>query len=102
MDRLTYDRAVKAMTYRSYKPEGPTTGTETVDPLEFLARVLVHIRGKGHVTSRYYGWYASRPRGFWRQAEPAVADVPTVIVPAPRLVPREATCRWAALLQQIL
>ena len=28
-------------------------GTETVDPLEFLARVLVHIPDKGHVTTRY-------------------------------------------------
>jgi len=31
--------------------EGPTAGTETADPLEFLARVLVHIPDKGHVTA---------------------------------------------------
>ena len=37
------------------KSPGPTAGTETVDPLEFLARVLVHIPDKGHVTTRYYG-----------------------------------------------
>ena len=24
---------------------------------------------KGHVTTRYYGWYANRPRGMRRQAE---------------------------------
>ncbi|MFO0450406.1 MAG: transposase [Pseudomonadota bacterium] len=51
------------MTYRSDKSDGPTAGTETADPLEFLARVLVHIPDKGHVTTRYYGWYANRPRG---------------------------------------
>ena len=51
------------MTYRSDKSEGPTAGTETADPLEFLARVLVHIPDKGHVTTRYYDWYANRPRG---------------------------------------
>ena len=26
-------------------------------------RVLVHIPDKGHVTTRYYDWYANRPRG---------------------------------------
>ena len=51
------------MTYRSDKSDGPTAGTETADPLEFLARVLVHIPDKGHVTTRYYGCYANRPRG---------------------------------------
>jgi len=67
LERLTYDRAAKVVTYRSDKTDGPTAGTETVDPLEFLARVLVHLPDKGHVTTRYDGWYANRPRGipFW-------------------------------------
>ena len=101
LERLTYDRAAKAVTYRSDKSEGPTAGTETVDPLEFLARVLVHIPGKGQVTTRYDGWYANRPRGMRRQAEPAEAATPPAIVPEPRLAPTEASRRWAALLQQI-
>ena len=71
LERLTYDRAAKAVTYRSDKSEGPTAGTETADPLEFLARVLVHIPDKGHVTTRYYGWYANRPRGMRVKAAPA-------------------------------
>ena len=61
LERLTYDRTAKAVTYRSDKSDGPTAGPETVDPLEFLARVLVHIPDKGHVTTRYYGWYATSP-----------------------------------------
>jgi hypothetical protein len=101
LERLTYDRAAKAVTYRSDKSEGPTAGTETADPMEFLARVLVHIPDKGHVTTRYYGWYANRPRGMRRQAKPAVADAPVPIVTAPRLAPTDASRRWAALLQQI-
>ncbi len=36
LERLTYDRTAKAVTYRSDKADGPTAGTETVDPLEFL------------------------------------------------------------------
>jgi hypothetical protein len=101
LERLTYDRAAKAVTYRSDKSERPTAGTETADPLEFLARVLVHIPDKGQVTTRYCGWYANRPRGMRRQAAPAAADGPPAIVPAPRLAPTEASRRWAALLQQI-
>jgi hypothetical protein len=62
-ERRTYDRTAKAVTYRSDKSEGPTAGTETIDPLECLARVLVRIPDKGHVTTRYDGWYANRPRG---------------------------------------
>ncbi|MBX9856620.1 MAG: transposase [Gemmatimonadaceae bacterium] len=101
LERLTYDRGATAVTYRSDKSEGPTAGPETVDPLEFLARVLVHIPDKGQVTTRYYGWYANRPRGMRGTAAPAAADGPPAIVPAPRLAPSEATRRWAALLQQI-
>lgn len=71
LERLTYDRTARAVTYRSDKSEGPTAGTETVDPLEFLARVLVHIPDQGHVTTRYYGWYANRPRGKRDKAAPA-------------------------------
>jgi Putative transposase len=101
LERLTYDRAAKAVTYRSDKSEGPTAGTETADPLELLARVLIHIPDKGHVTTRYYGWYANRPRGMRRQAEPAAADAPVPIVTAPRPTLTDASRRWAALLQQI-
>ena len=53
LERLTYDRTAKTVTYLSDKSEGPTAGTETADPLEFLARVLVHIPDEGHVTTRY-------------------------------------------------
>ena len=47
LERLTYDRTAKAVTYRSDTSDGPTAGTETADPLECLARVLVHIPDKG-------------------------------------------------------
>jgi hypothetical protein len=76
LERLTYDRAAKRLMYRSDKSDGPTAGTETVDPLEFLARVLVHIPDQGHVTTRYYGWYANRPRGTRRKASPASRSRP--------------------------
>src|ERR1035437_6978562 len=39
------------VTYRSDKAEGPRAGRETVDPLEFLARVIV----RNHQTPRAHG-----------------------------------------------
>ena len=60
MDRLTYDSAAEQLTYRSDKADGPTAGTQNLDPLEFLARLLTHIPDPGQVMTRYHGWYASR------------------------------------------
>jgi hypothetical protein len=91
LERLTFDRSAKAVSYRSDKSEGPTAGTETADPLEFLASVLFHIPDKAHATARHYGEYANRPRGMRRQAEPVALEAPP-----------EAARRWAALLQQIV
>jgi hypothetical protein len=52
LERLTYHRTATAVTSRSDRSEGPTAGTETADPIEFLARVVVHIPEKGHDTTR--------------------------------------------------
>jgi hypothetical protein len=35
------------ITYRSDKTEGPTAGRETLDALEFLARLVTHIPDPG-------------------------------------------------------
>ena len=47
--------STKAVTYRSDTSDGPTAGTETLHPLGFLARVVVHMPAKGYVTARYDG-----------------------------------------------
>jgi hypothetical protein len=57
-------RAAKTVTYWFDKSEGPTAGTETVDPLAFLARVLVHIPDKCHVTTRYEWLVCQPPSGY--------------------------------------
>jgi Putative transposase len=59
LERRSYDRAAKAVTYQSDESEGPTVGRERVDPPEFLAGVLVDIPDKGRVTARHYGCYAN-------------------------------------------
>lgn len=63
LERLEYDVSARAVRYRSDKSDGPTAGRETVDPLEFLARLTAHIPNKHQVMTRYYGYYANRVRG---------------------------------------
>ncbi len=99
---LEYQRENRSVTYHSDKPTGPTAGSETLDVLEFLARVASHIPNKGQVLQRYYGWYANRTRGIrprtatHRQASASAVEVEPV---PPSL--REARRRWAELLRRI-
>ena len=85
---MSYDADARQVSYRSDKAAGPTAGTERVDPLEFLARLVTHIPDLGQVMQRYYGWYASRTRGRRRQQANDAAAAPVAIVDpanAPRL-----------------
>ncbi len=50
--RMSYDPAIEQVTYGSDKADGPTAGTATVDPLEFLARLVTHIPDPGQVMQR--------------------------------------------------
>jgi hypothetical protein len=70
LSRLTYSADAGRVTYHSDKTTGPTAGAETLDALEFLARVVSHIPNKGQVLQRYYCWYANRTRGRRRKAGP--------------------------------
>ena len=64
LERLTYDATLKQVTYRSDKSEGPTAGTETVDPLEFLARVPSWCgRRRGSCSRRPDRWARCRSGG---------------------------------------
>ncbi len=91
------------MTYRSDKTEGPTAGTEKLDPLEFLARLVTHIPDKRQVMTRYYGWYANRVRGTRKKlaGEAAVAEQPIAFAKREDLTLRESKRRWAELLRKV-
>ncbi len=102
LDRLEYEGHAAPVHYRSDKRDGPTAGTETVDPLEFLARVVTHIPNKHQVMTRYYGWYANRLRGARRKATAAdVEPAPIAMAEREALPLREARRRWAELLRRI-
>ena len=99
LSRLEYQSDDAILTHHSDNPTGPTAGSETLDVLEFLARVASHIPNKGQVLQRYYGWYAFRTSGIMRRA--GTAGQQTVYA-APVPVPlREARRRWAELLRRI-
>ena len=98
LSRLEYWSDDATLTYHSDKPTGPTAGSETVDVLEFLARVVSHIPDKGQVLQRYYGWYANRTRGIRRRAgaheQPPAVEAESVPLSLP-----EARRRWAGITQ---
>ena len=100
LSRLEYQSDNATVTYHSDKRTGPTAGSETLDVLEFLARVASHIPDKGQVLQRYYGWYANRTRGIRRRAgapeEPPAVEAESV----PPSLP-EIRRRWAELLRRI-
>ncbi|MDP3773833.1 MAG: transposase [Gemmatimonadales bacterium] len=99
LGRLAYGADTGTVTYQSDKASGPTAGAETLEALEFLARVVSHIPNKGQVLQRYYGWYANRTRGIRRRAgapEPAPAVAAESLPPALQ----EARHRWAELLHR--
>jgi hypothetical protein len=100
LDRLKYDAPGRQVRYRSDKLDGPTPGTETVDPLEFLARVTAHIPNKHQVLTRYYGYYANRVRGA-RCRRARGTDTPMTVADPVPLRLRDARRRWAELLRQI-
>lgn len=44
--------------------EGKTSGVdETFTALDWLARLVAHIPGKGEQMVRYYGYYSNKSRG---------------------------------------
>lgn len=100
LERLEYDAAARQVHYHSDKADGPTAGTDTVDPLEFLARVTAHVPNKHQVMTRYYGYYANRVCGARHRRAGGTAPPITVADPVP-LPLREARRRWAELLRQI-
>jgi ABC-type Na+ transport system ATPase subunit NatA len=65
LERLTFLEPEGKVGYR-WGRDG--AGQETMDYLEFIARVTSHIPDKGQVMVRYYGLYANAHRGKAKKA----------------------------------
>ena len=101
LERLTYDRAAKAVTYRSDKSEGPTAGTETVDLRSSCRGSSCTSPTRGTSPRDATAGMPTARAACGRRRSPPPRTGPPAIVPTPRLAPTEASRRWASLLQQI-
>ena len=70
---------------------------ETMDYLEFIARVTSHIPDKGQVTVRYYGLYANAHRGKVRKASLS----PLVLLMAEEEDKRVPSKGWAEMIRKV-
>jgi hypothetical protein len=94
LERLSFEEKEGKVGYRYGKDEGEQ---ETMDYLEFIARVTSHIPDKGQVMVRYYGLYANAHRGKVRKA--SLAAFPLRIVEEElRRIPSKG---WAAMIRKV-
>jgi hypothetical protein len=99
---MTYDAEGGVVTIASDKTEGPTAGTHTFEPLEFLARLLAHVPRKSEIYVRYYGAYSVRRRAAWRLRgiRPGSRLPEEPVEPVPEVV-RARRRRWVELLRKV-
>ena len=71
LQRLHYD---KKSNYVLYQPRSENREAELLNPLDFLARVLIHIPEPHQHSILYYGHYARRRRKQARKNRPAADD----------------------------
>ena len=91
LERLTFLESEGKVGYRS----GETgSAAETMDYLEFVARVTSHIPDKGQVMVRYYGLYANAHRG---KVKKASLSVLRIVEEGLRRLPSKG---WAALIRK--
>jgi ribosomal protein S27E len=70
---------------------------ETMDYLEFIARVVSHIPDKGQVMVRYYGLYANAHRGKVRKT----SGVPVALGMIEEEPPRVPSKGWAEMIRKV-
>ena len=86
----------------SPKPDRMSTDSETIDPLEFIARVLIHIPEPNKHLVHFYGAYANRVRSSMphgRDSEQNKQEGEGEAEPAP--AKRPVRKRWAELIYKI-
>ena len=96
LSRLRYHRDSQLFLY---EPKAGQDDEALVDPLEFLARVLIHIPEPNKHLVHFYGAYANRVRTTYRPEDTAMpgADGETVTTTPKRTLSK----RWAELIYRI-
>jgi hypothetical protein len=93
LERLTFLEPEGQVGYRWGRAGA---GQETMDYLEFIARVTAHIPDKGQAMVRYYGLYANAHRGKVKKADLSPAAL-RVVEEELRRLPSKG---WAALIRK--
>jgi hypothetical protein len=94
LKRLFFDDTAGKVRYQ-YSRHG--SQEESMDYLEFIARVTSHIPNKGQVMIRYYGLYSNAHRGKMRKAG-AEPFYPPIIEDDPAYVPSKG---WAEMIRKV-
>jgi len=97
LQRLVYLDGQQAVIYKGLK-HNPALGRnfETMDPLEWLARMADHIPDPGKHRTHFYSYYANRVRGDRAAEEPAEDKVEEE--PAKK---RRCSANWARLIAKV-
>ncbi len=64
LERMSFDSQEAAVRYRRKRPGTFASAVQTFDPLDFLARLLMHVPEPRLHTVRYYGRYAKAEAEF--------------------------------------
>ena len=94
LQRLHYD---KKSNYVLYQPKSKNRKAELLDPLDFLARVLIHIPQPSQHSILYYGHYARRARKHTRKKRPTADDDNELNATQRKTLRR----RWANLIRRV-
>jgi ribosomal protein S27E len=94
LKRLFFDETEGMVRYQ-YDKHG--SQDESIDYLEFIARVTSHIPDKGQVMIRYYGLYSNAHRGKMRKAG-AASSPPLIIEDDTPFVPSRG---WAGMIRKV-
>jgi hypothetical protein len=94
MERLTFLEPKGKVGYR-HGENGAEQ--ETMDYLEFIARVTSHIPDKGQVMVRYYGLYANAHRGKVKKTSPSPSEL-RVVDKELRRLPSKG---WAEMIRKV-
>ena len=94
LERLSFEEKEGKVGYRY---DQGAREQETMDYLEFIARVTSHIPDKGKVMVRYYGLYANAHRGKVRKASLEAFPL-RMIEEEPQRIPSKG---WAATIRKV-
>jgi hypothetical protein len=95
LKRLSFDEKTGGKVRYQHSRHG--SQEETMDYLEFIARVTAHIPDKGQVMIRYYGLYSNAHRGKMRKAD-ADPFYPLITEDGPAYVPAKG---WAEMIRKV-